>query len=845
MRQTWLKRVGLGGVVMTAFLSAGGVSAGADAEKVPAHLPGELSADQVLNGDYPFPPSPVVELKPDDTGLARERLTPVPPPGVHPRVLISPQDLPDLRRRLTETAPGQALLATLRQRTAATILKPGAWENDVYRKLAAGDAAGAMAVINEKHKPSDTPGHYQPHILYAVVMESFDAMVSDDTGRGKAAAAAVAGWAKMVEPLLDESLRQPLNDDVWRAKVSGPATGTWSDAQGIRDLLGGHLLGYAYDFSYNFMTDADRAQVRRVIAKATAGRVWMGARLPHHFRNWNWIAVGLQQPLLALAIEGEEGYDPRVYKLGAQIARDYLTYGISAAGCSTEAVGYTQFGLVWGNPFFVAAQRRGEPLLTHPHHRAMLDWYIHSLEPYGGRTQSHGDGGDGMPAIWTLSMWRHFFPADQRADFLWQNYAASTEGKPFEGKFHIIEPLLWCSAAPTADFAAGQKLNLPLSWFDPARGSLNVRSGWDADATLVQFESRVDSVGASHEHADRGNFTFSALGRAWSRESFRSIETRHHSNVLIDGLGQGYWPGPGKWIGHVDAGWAVSAAIDAKDAYDWWWPKSIMADADGAPRFAFDRWASYRTQAAQFREDYKGVPVTRDDRPSVKAFWEGFADVGGGPRLWDEDGWPVRLPQNPVRRAFRTIVFVREPTPYLLVVDDVQKDDQPRLYEWLMQTGPDTELASLKTDEAILCDSTVPRDANGLPKPKKGDRQLLVRVLNRATAPDAHEFQATPSIRLETFEKKDTNSRDGRTFGLDKRLVIPSRSTSPAFKVLLLPFRAGATPPVVTWDDNGQRATIRSGDVADVWAFSVGADGRTRVAGRRDGKGLPAIEEVR
>ena len=52
---------------------------------VPAKLPGELTADQVLDGQYPFPPSPRVEAHDDDTGLAKGRLTAPPPPGVHPR----------------------------------------------------------------------------------------------------------------------------------------------------------------------------------------------------------------------------------------------------------------------------------------------------------------------------------------------------------------------------------------------------------------------------------------------------------------------------------------------------------------------------------------------------------------------------------------------------------------------------------------------------------------------------------------------------------------------------------------------------------------------------------------
>ena len=500
-------------------------------------LPGELTAEQVLNGEYPFPPSPHVAVSEDWAGLARERLTPPPPPGVHPRVLLSPDDLPDLRRRVRETAAGRAMRQTLRQRTGGTIHRPGVWENDLYERLAAGDAPGALALLNQKHAPSFPPGHYQPHVLYALVMEALDALLGDDPEQKRRIASAVATYAAMGEPLIARFLDQPLADDVWRVKVSGPTTGDWGESQGLRDLVGMHLLGYAYDFTFNDMTEPQRDQVRRVIALVTAGRIWMGAQLPHHWRNWNWVAIGLSQPLLALAIEGEAGYDPRVYALGVEIARDYLTHAISPAGCSTEAVGYTQFGLVWGLPFLVAAARRGDNLLVHGHHRAMIDWYLHSMEPFapawertvdGDAEQrernlppvwtSHGDGGDEGPSLGTLTMWKYFFPEDPKIDFLWRVAVHGGRNEPFAGAYHIIEPLLWASDALTGadgrpvDYGGGAALNEPKTWADPQRGSLITRSDWSPDALVVQFECRPDTHSASHEHADRGNFTLSALG---------------------------------------------------------------------------------------------------------------------------------------------------------------------------------------------------------------------------------------------------------------------------------------------------------------------------------------------
>jgi hypothetical protein len=651
---------------------------------------------------------------------------------------------------------------------------------------------------------------------------------------------------------LENAERQPLGDNVWRARVGNDSP--WGAGLSPRDLVGYHLLGYAYDFAFNFMTEAQRGDTRRAIATATTGKVWMGADLPHHWRNWNWVAIGLSQPLLALAIEGERGYDPRVYRLGTQIARDYLTYAISASGASTEAVGYTQFGFVWGDPFFVAATRRGEPLLTHSHHRAMIDWYLHSMEPYapnwsaarnGDAEQaernlpptwtSHGDGGDEGPSLWTLSMWHYFFPENAKVDFIWQNVLKGPA--PFGGNYHIIEPLLWASdgmadeSGAPIDYHGGAALKAALTWFDPVRSSLVTRSAWTADAAALQFECRTDSVSASHEHADRGNFTFSALGRQWAKDSFRSIESRHHNVVLIDGLGQGFWPGPGRWIGLQDSDWIALAACDAKDAYDWWWPKGINTDPANSPRFQFPRWAGNAKDAEEFRRDYGSAKLEPDRRPSVVAHFRGFE--AHDPRMWDEDAWPKRLVHNPVQRAFRTIAFTHGENPYALIVDDIQKDERERLYEWLMMTGPDTDIALTKANDLVLCDATVTRDASGLPHPKKGDRELLVRVLDVAEPAALHDFQARPSFRLETFEKKDTTTRDGRSFGTDKRLVIASRAVSPRFKILLFPLRAGDPLPSTTWNAAHDQLTIEFSGRRDEFNFTLSADGRTRLAAQR------------
>ena len=105
------------------------------------------------------------------------------------------------------------------------------------------------------------------------------------------------------------------------------------------------------------------------------------------------------------------------------------------------------------------------------------------------------------------------------------------------------------------------------------------------------------------------------------------------------------------------------AACDQKPAYDWWWPKEIVTE-DPTNRSSASNSRAGRataTEAENFRKEYGGEPIARDERPSVVAHWQGFRP--GDPRMWDEDTWPVRLPHNPVQRAFRTVAFIRGEHP--------------------------------------------------------------------------------------------------------------------------------------------------------------------------------------
>jgi hypothetical protein len=154
-----------------------------------------------------------------------------------------------------------------------------------------------------------------------------------------------------------------------------------------------------------------------------------------------------------------------------------------------------------------------------------------------------------------------------------------------------------------------------------------------------------------------------------------------------------------------------------------------------------------------------------------------------------------------------------------------------------MQTGPDTEIVSISGNDIVLGDAALPRDSNGTIKPKKGDRLLLVRILDMNMPAAAADYQGKPSVRLETFERKDTlepEQKDkalsgARSFGLDKRLVVASRSAAPDFKILLFPYREGEALPVTAWNDDRSVLTVTTDGKVEKLRFEKTDLGQSRI----------------
>ena len=228
----------------------------------------------------------------------------------------------------------------------------------------------------------------------------------------------------------------------------------------------------------------------------------------------------------------------------------------------------------------------------------------------------------------------------------------------------------------------------------------------------------------------------------------------------------------------------------------------------------------------------------RDPLPQVVDYYKDW--LAGDPRMWgEEDTWVLRAPNNPVQKSFRSIGFIRQPRPFILIADDIRKDDSEHLYEWRMIlpmnveaqqiTGSDIILGPVSDEHVTKQSVTTAYNDTGKPVPKQGAPLLLVRVL-QVTPTEPPIDSPTPSVEtIEFLKTDDTHQFTGRSFGMGRRLVLPARCVEPKYRVLLYPFRNGEKLPETSWPSPNVLTVTADGKTRQI-RFETAKDGHTQLS---------------
>jgi hypothetical protein len=834
----------------------------------PAEYRGRFTpeAENVLSGFIAksMPPLPKTSFRliGDKEGFNPARLSKIPPPGIHPRVLMSPEDIQEIKN-----------------------------------KIALGDKADLIfrkALEEIKLQASGKSGMHDPLYTKALL-----ALVTDDQALGREAASGLVDRAKYLEPIVDILNTHPgtkgFRDNWWyysRTNVKSVDGTPYGEAyekggeQLIRELsaksvefstdsLDADVL-YVYDYTCPFMTDEEKAIVRRVIGKLTRNRYTTGMELPGHMFINNQMSMGQDFLLLALSIEGEEGYEPSILEQYTPRLYDNLNYNVSPDGILYERLkGFIPHLAV------LAAGRRDANLLRHSHLRAMLYACAYNARKlyYTGKDGKpvarswhcgYGSGPIHDNILYSLWVMKPFYPDDPMLDFLYKTRLKDNGLLPgpegvFRGTWTFnnrreMDLMLWAASDGLRDkdgkvidydkmdvLPESIRSAFPLDFKDTQRGVAVSRSGWDQDAAIAHFESRSENFADGIETPECGDFQFTAHGVSWSPWLGPDKDCYFRNMVIIDGLSGAYPPVQGRLMDAIEKPDAATYVSDATDQYNWGavgknfylWHGLLNS---GGIHTRGDIWRNSPLSAGRQWE----LPFQKNAREH----FEGFAGLDWGAWHGETRGPHFFSRWNEVDHVFRTFHFARGEKPYILIIDDLNKDGKPHQYDWLLNVGPDIVLYKVEnspknpnsSDDAAgapvtdimltVADQTYERFATGgafrgaygstySREPRKGAPMLLLRVLWR---------NSSSIYPLPSFEETDM---EGVT---SKRVKIPAMSADPEYRVMLYPYLFGEDLPSTKWNDGRTKLSVSIKGKTDLYTLGKTDGGRTLLTMERDGK---------
>lgn len=721
----------------------------------------------------------------DDMGV--RVFSEVPEVGVHPRVLMSPGDLPGWRENVIKSDRGKTFFAKR-------------YESKVIKQLAAigPDVAGKdlLAAYSDKG-----PGNNH-HLLFATM----DVIYHDDREQAAVVCRAVANFARVI-------LARSQHDPEWgqMTKDIGDITGLNGIPAGLGHLWmrGGADFALAYDYLYNDMTPAQRSICRKALSVAVKDLVTWGMGFPKGRAVSNWYAYHGELGPMLLAIEEEDGYNARGWETFKTAIRNWAVVQIYDTGGANEDGYVGNLALREGQFTLIAMARRGENLYRTPALQNYWKWAVLSLVPGEETGETVGYSSCRLaPYESSPVLARWAMPGNPWLNYYFRQFKGDDYERNKRWQYAQMSTLFGMNWEDTEELPLDPaKLGLPLTEVFDYQGLFIARSDWLDDAAYLNMLARHDAWYDRHENVDRGRFVFAALGRQWAVDLPWGAATKSddHSLVHIDGkaqaeakVGRGKAPNA-KLIEHGDLGNPAMGSygvMDLSNAYNWLWAHSWSSPGEG-----------WEPETRSFEE--LGWPWKRPGQPPAL---HGHDDESApkynfkGCNLW-------RKSNNPVEYCWRTGVLARGAKPYAIIIDDVRKDGEKHVYEWYMPIADDLEMEPLESGPPGAC-LLVEKEAK---ETGTGSRRLLVVPTGGGT----------PMVRVEEYVASKPRGKEFVT----RRLVVSRSGVEGRFRVVLYPFRMTEATGMKLPEIRPTATGLRVGN--DEWLITPGNDGRSRVRMKR------------
>lgn len=491
----------------------------------------------------------------------------------------------------------------------------------------------------------------------------------------------------MTEQLECVALHALVGEDADAAKALSAFFEAWDSAPAEKDIAADDFmssgeffegLAVVLDWTWDLLTPKARARLRGIVERRAAHnhdgfvqkKSWEATC---EANNHSMAAMGALG-LAAVALWHEHPATPTWAGLAHAKAKAYLATSFDSDGACYEGTMYGPFGLFRILPFADACTRYGVPdLLGKGFLTRVVAQLVNELVPGRQRMLPINDT-DGNYAPWggVLFLYAATRYADPVARWMWTTVLARAAGNGGH---------TWPFALVYEDGASGGAAPTTLVACARGRGTLTVRTGWEAGDFLAAFECGK-RVSGTHGQSDVGHFLLYARGRCLAADT-------GYSNVAAEGS-------PHQSVGH----------------------NLVLVDGKG----------EVITGCGQVTE---GRLVQWEDKKRV--VWA-QADLAGA---YAQKGY------NPLALAQRCFLVLTGTDPYAVVADAFVKDTTDHEYTWLLHGTGDSTFDTKAPGRAVHCagdlaldvvpclvDPPIPTfEARPFPCPDLGEHLLLRGVV--------------------------------------------------------------------------------------------------------------------
>ena len=739
-----------------------------------------LPYDDVIKDNF-WPKSPPVHNMFSDPGFAEDRLGKLPEPGIHPRVLMNPTDIENIRA-----------------------------------KIALGDKSPKPFQVMWQRASKNHNAFY--------------ALVTKDSVLGKELAGQLVQKINSLIPKLDMLDKQPDRDNLWSVERSIVAMGEPDPPTELWALLD-------YDYLYGWMTKKERELARNVIARITTRRISNFLSVPDHFMINNHQGFGMEYIRLMLLIEGEPGFNKELFDLSCKKANTMIDWYLDDDGMCYESI------KGWLNvSAFVAVGQRQRNLLKHDHLRAKMAYFRAALRWEGDSWKIRDEmRASAFHVIW---MMHYYHPTDEAIDLLYKasftthNFLTDSEAR-WPDPVGISPELLLLYAdngmtdkdGKPLDWENQERINslkLPLTWKDDQRGYVETRNSWRKDDLHVGFVCKQDFYYGGHEGSENNRLTLWKDGINWIKDNnMLATKATFLQNMLtVDGKGCHWPPVSGTWLGVKETPEGLVASGDGKDGYSFY--KSMQVHPLSFPSSKIPYYAPFAEGNFDLSRDLQVA-----FEPGTIKHNDGYAHTDYG--AWSGE---TRLVENyrkwnTMEQAYRTVQVTRGANPYVLVIDDARKDGKVHSFEWNVSVPLDIDLVDVTTPE-VQFQNTEP---SGI---RMGDIILGKSSSSRSNRTNKTQFQKREPLCLIRVLWRNTDfgfpvPRFEKLEGYNQ-VTIPAVSASPEFRVMIYPYKYGDPLPKTTWNKDRTELTVTINTQTDVYHFGQTDSGRTVLTMEKEGK---------